>query len=181
MKEKELVNKAKEFATKAHTGHFRINPEQTPYTDHLEEVALLVEMSGGDHFEIAAAWLHDVVEDTPATMEDVQREFGEEVAEMVYGLTDLPEFLELSLTERKHKQAERVKTESNGVKRVKIADQASNVKFIGRGDLTKFIPSDYLDYLEGARKIAEACAGISEHLDKTFEAYYRMSKKNLGL
>src|ERR1035437_3050677 len=124
-----IIYLAEEFARKAHVtddvgksihGVIRMR------VVHLQEVADLVWASGGSDTEIAAAWLHDSVEDTGTTLLDIKREFGEEVELIVEGLTDLDEFEDLPLAERKKKQAERVKFESDSVKRVKIADQTSN-------------------------------------------------------
>ena len=178
MQQSPLVLKAEAFAREAHKDHTRNDVAKTPYVHHLEEVAGLVGQSGGTDNEIAAAWLHDAVEDTAVTIEDVKNSFGEEIAEIVYGLTDLPEFLAFSLADRKAKQAERVKNESESVRRVKLADQTSNVKIVGeRRD--NFSLADKHDYIEGARAIAQACSGISDFLDKEFGERYLVAKKNL--
>ncbi len=92
----DIVRKAREFASHAHRDHVRNDEAKTPYVHHLAEVAKLVEVSGGDDSEIAAAWLHDTVEDTSTTFEDIQREFGGEIAAIVCGMTDLPEWGSLS-------------------------------------------------------------------------------------
>ena len=87
---KTLVHRAREFATQAHR---RI--EQTrkyskqAYEVHLKAVADLVAWVSDDQEMIAAAWLHDTVEDTPATLGDIEREFGSEVAQLVADLTDV--------------------------------------------------------------------------------------------
>src|SRR5262249_6200576 len=60
-----------------------------PYDVHLKAVAELVAAVTDDPEMIAAAWLHDVVEDTPVTLDDVEKEFGAAVARLVDGLTDV--------------------------------------------------------------------------------------------
>ena len=86
-KDKELVERAYEFAEKAHEGHMRYSGE--PYITHLVAVAKnLAEMGMGPR-TVAAGLLHDVIEDTPATGEDVQKEFGEEILFLVEGVTKL--------------------------------------------------------------------------------------------
>ncbi len=102
-----LVEKAKRFAKEAHKNHTEKDELKTPYFFHLQRVARLVQLSGGTDEEIAAAWLHDTVEDTSVTLEDIKRGFGENVAEIVDGLTDLPGWENLPITERKTIQAER--------------------------------------------------------------------------
>jgi (p)ppGpp synthase/HD superfamily hydrolase len=74
----DIVQRAQEFATRAHQ---RINHQRkytkVPYTDHLAATAKLVTTVTDDPVTIAAAWLHDTVEDTPATIQDLQKEFGD--------------------------------------------------------------------------------------------------------
>ena len=127
-----IAIKAKIFARKAHAGLGIITTsgDQKPQFEHLQEVADLVWASGGSDVEIAAAWLHDSVEDTPTTLADIQELFGEEIKDIVSGLTDEAEIVHLSNSERKAKQAQRIKNENNSVKKIKIADQTSNVRLI---------------------------------------------------
>ncbi|MES2203027.1 MAG: HD domain-containing protein [Patescibacteria group bacterium] len=176
----ELIEKAKAYAHRAHTGHKRMDAEGSPYIVHPEEVADLVAKSGGSAQEVAAAWLHDTVEDTPTTIEDIKREFGDEIAEIVHGLTDLPEFEKLPVAERKAKQAERVRGESISVRRIKLADQTSNVPTVGSGMFLDMTPGRALDYVRGAKSIAEECKGISPFLDTLFEERYQAALKNLS-
>jgi (p)ppGpp synthase/HD superfamily hydrolase len=86
----DLVEKAKQFATTAHKriNHLRKYNNQ-PYTVHLSTVANIVASVTDDEEMIAAAWLHDVVEDTPATLYDVEKKFGTSIAELVENLTDI--------------------------------------------------------------------------------------------
>ena len=64
---KDLIKRAERFARERHAGQCRKGTSKEPYTIHLEEVATLVETWGGSHEAIAAAWLHDTVEDCPPT------------------------------------------------------------------------------------------------------------------
>ena len=61
----DLINRAERFARGRHEGQFRKGKSQEPYTIHLEEVAVLVERWSSSERAIAAAWLHDTVEDCP--------------------------------------------------------------------------------------------------------------------
>lgn len=165
-----LIKKAEEFATKAHEGQTEKDINKTPYILHPKKVAELVAGSGGTLQEIAAAWLHDVVEDTPITIEIIESEFGSEIASIVKGLTDLPSFSELSIEQRKQKQAEHISTESESVRRVKLADQISAIELDGHNTLLD--KNHRITYLEGAKKIAEKCKGISPFLDDLFTETY---------
>ena len=168
-----LVEDARFFAAQAHDGQVRENKARQPYMVHPEEVAQLVIESGGSDEEIAAAFLHDSVEDTPTTFADIIERFGATVGAIVEGLTDPPEFNGLPVLMRKTRQAERIRHKSNSVKRVKIADQTSNVRAIAVDPPVKWKRQKCVDYVEGARRIAAECRGVSEFLDFQFDEAYQ--------
>ncbi len=82
-----LIRKAYEFADKNHKEQNRVSGEK--YINHPLQVAYILADLELDDSTICAALLHDVVEDTPITHEDIVREFGDEIAEMVEGVTKL--------------------------------------------------------------------------------------------
>lgn len=82
-----LIEKAYAFASKAHLGHKRKNGE--PYINHCVETARTLIDWKLDESTIAAGLLHDVVEDTPVTEEELKREFGEEISLLVDGVTKI--------------------------------------------------------------------------------------------
>lgn len=86
----EIVERARVFATAAHAavGQTRKYTFE-PYIVHPAEVAMIVAEAGGTPEMVAAAWLHDTVEDTGVTIEVIRAEFGTEVAELVGWLTDV--------------------------------------------------------------------------------------------
>ncbi len=173
----ELVERARVFAEKAHKGQTRLNKDKLPLVTHLEEVVSLVRESGGSDEELAAAWLHDVVEDTPVLLTEVAKNFGDKVANIVFGLTDPPHFSGLHTLERKTAQAERMRYLSDSVKRVKIADQTSNVRSVAIDPPVKWDTQRCLDYVEGARKIVFECEDVDEFLFGKFcEAYWTAIK-----
>jgi (p)ppGpp synthase/HD superfamily hydrolase len=101
----------------------------TPYENHLLEVANLVQTHGGDPGQIAAAWLHDVVEDTPVTINEIEPAFGSDVASLVLELTDVftkAAFPELNRAARKQLEAERLWKISARAQTIKFADFVSN-------------------------------------------------------
>jgi (p)ppGpp synthase/HD superfamily hydrolase len=130
----DLVLRARRFAEEAHgaIGHRR-KYSGRPYVEHLERVAARVARATGDPAAIAAAWLHDVVEDTPATHADIEREFGARVAELVRALTDV----ELEFGSRPaRKIADRTRLESAPppAQTVKLADLIDNAHDIAAHD-----------------------------------------------
>jgi GTP diphosphokinase / guanosine-3',5'-bis(diphosphate) 3'-diphosphatase len=82
-----LIRKAYEFSDRVHAGQKRYSGE--PYIEHCLEVAFVLAEQHLDSATIAAGILHDVVEDTPTTVEDLRREFGDEIAELVDGVTKI--------------------------------------------------------------------------------------------
>ena len=86
-KEEELINKAYRFAELAHTGQKRMSGE--PYFIHPVETAKILAKLGMDTQTIAAGLLHDVVEDTPVTEEEIEAQFGEDIAFLIKGVTKL--------------------------------------------------------------------------------------------
>ena len=85
--EHQLLIKAYEYAEKMHENQKRASGE--PYFTHPCAVAEILIDLGLDAPTVAAAFLHDVIEDTPATPDDIKREFGEEVYHLVDGVTKL--------------------------------------------------------------------------------------------
>src|SRR5947207_4873011 len=86
----ELVRRAYAYAAEAHEGQRRVSGG--PYIEHPAAVALLIAQLGMDPATIAATMLHDVPEDTAKTNADIRREFGDEIARLVEGVTKLSQF-----------------------------------------------------------------------------------------
>jgi len=76
-----MITRAMRAATAAHEGV--LDKGGAPYIDHPVRVSLAVKRAGGDDYEVAAALLHDTVEDTATTLDEVRYEFGERVADLV--------------------------------------------------------------------------------------------------
>ena len=177
----DILERAENFAKRAHLGHVRFNKAQEPYVNHLAEVASLVNASGGSKEEIAAAWLHDAVEDTPTTLSQIREEFGSSVAEIVDGLTDPLEFSGMPMNERKVLQARRVHNKSDGVKRVKISDQISNVRCVFVDPPVKWDDRKCLIYTETAFLIAMECGHISMFLNAEFRKAYNNAVRKYNI
>lgn len=166
------INDAKVFAFEKHKGQVRPNKNQEPKTVHLAEVASLVKKAGGNDIEIAAAFLHDSIEDTNTTLKEIQDKFNKQLASIVLELTDPPDFVHMELSVRKNKQAERIKNYQASTKLVKIADQISNVKSVYNDPPLDWDNEQCLKYAYGAEKIVQCCSGINELLEKEFYEIY---------
>jgi hypothetical protein len=131
----ELIERARVYATKAHQ---RIDQRRKysgqPYHVHLETVAEIVASVTDDAETIAAAWLHDTVEDTPATLEDIEHEFGVAVAELVEELTDVSKPSDGNRAQRKSIDRQHSAQASSRAKTVKLADLIDNCRDITRND-----------------------------------------------
>lgn len=140
--------------------------------EHIAEVAEMVSTVTSDPEIIAAAWLHDTVEDTNTTLDEIRTLFGERVAAIVDGLTDPPHFIAMPILERKAVQAERILSKNNDIRLVKICDQISNILSVTNDTPLDWNTTQQWTYIEGAAKIARLCTGQSEELDQQFEKAY---------
>ena len=116
-----LILRAAEFAAARHRDQRRKDIEATPYVNHCIAVATILSVEGGidDPVVIAAALLHDTIEDTQTTRQELETKFGPEVAAIVAEVTD-DKTLEKSV--RKAKQIEHAAHLSVPAKLVKLAD-----------------------------------------------------------
>jgi len=127
-----LLNKAYVYAMKAHGKQFRASGD--PYFAHPLEVAAILTDLKLDVESIVTALLHDTVEDTYVTIDDIRREFGDEIAALVDGVTKLSQ---LELFSERTKQAENFRklmlamSEDIRVLLVKLADRLHNMRTIG--------------------------------------------------
>ena len=124
----DLTDRARAFALHAHAGQRRKSLRPTPYAVHLFEVADFVTRHGGDEIAIAAAWLHDTVEDCGTAPETLARDFGPAVAAVVAELTDDKS---LSKQVRKDAQVASAPRKSARAVLVKLGDKASNTASVG--------------------------------------------------
>ena len=123
---------------------------------------------GGSRIEIAAAWLHDSIEDTATTPEEIERLFSPAVADIVSGLTDDPEFFHATIFQRKLNQAARIRDLGRSQKLIKLADQLSNIRAIIADPPRHLNIEDCRDYLRGALLVAKQCREANEKLFSEF-------------
>ena len=125
----EKIQRAYECAARFHDGQFRQSGE--PYISHPVSVALILVGLGMDTDCLCAALLHDVVEDTDATLEGIRKQFGHDVALMVDGVTKLGQ---IPLTTKEEQQSENVRkmllamSEDIRVIIIKLADRLHNMR-----------------------------------------------------
>jgi GTP pyrophosphokinase len=125
----DLVCRAFNFAYELHEGQYRKSGE--PYIAHPIAVAGLLRDLGGDSVTIAAGFLHDVVEDTEVTLEEIEERFGTPVRQLVEGVTKLSKFNFSSKTERQAENFRRMflaMAQDIRVIVVKLADRLHNMR-----------------------------------------------------
>jgi GTP diphosphokinase / guanosine-3',5'-bis(diphosphate) 3'-diphosphatase len=125
----DLICRAFAFADQLHEGQYRASGE--PYIAHPVAVAGLLKDLGGGSVMIAAGFLHDVVEDTDVTVEEIERRFGPEVRALVEGVTKLSKFNFSSKTERQAENFRRMflaMAQDIRVIVVKLADRLHNMR-----------------------------------------------------
>jgi guanosine-3',5'-bis(diphosphate) 3'-pyrophosphohydrolase len=163
-----LVCEAAELAARRHTGQQRKGRGDEPYLNHLAEVANLLSLASQreDAELVAAGWLHDTIEDTETTHDELAQRFGLRVAGLVEECTD---DMRLPKSERRRRQVADAPHKSDGAKLIKIADKISNVRariFPNPGDEQR---EELADYVAWAEQVVAGCRGISTTLDALFD------------
>src|SRR5246500_3098482 len=121
-----IVSEAAELAARRHNGMARKGRGNEPYINHLAEVANLLSAAtdGADAELVAAGWLHDSIEDTDTTREELAEKFSERVAALVVECTD---DMNLPKAERRRLQVVNASHKSPSARLIKIADKISNI------------------------------------------------------
>ena len=168
-----IVTRAMEFAADRHRGQGRKDACNTPYINHPISVANLIADTGGicDSNVLAAALLHDTVEDTDATLEDIEEYFSREIRDIVMEVTDDKS---LPSKERKRLQVVNASRISYEAKLVKIADKISNLQ-----DMLVRPPENWSlerkrEYFDWAKDVIDQLRGTSESLEQLFDRVYKL-------
>lgn len=160
--------KAVAFAADKHRKQRRKDVDASPYINHPITLANVLANEGGidDLTTLCAAILHDTVEDTETTAEELEAEFGAKIASVVMEVTD-DKSLEKHV--RKQRQIEHAPHISTEAKLVKLADKISNLR-----DILASPPADWSgqrkrEYFEWARKVVDGVRGVNPGLEAVFD------------
>lgn len=169
---------AASFAAQKHTGQKRKGKDGAPYINHPLEVANLLINEGKveDYDVLIAAILHDTVEDTDATREEIAENFGETVASIVMEVTDdktLPK------TERKQKQVEHAPHLSDGAKQLKMCDKMSNIRDIMNNPPDGWSDERRLEYIEWGERVMAGLRGVNQNLEQHFDLLVKKAKEKI--
>jgi (p)ppGpp synthase/HD superfamily hydrolase len=161
------MTQAYHFAAEKHVNHRRKGEAAEPYMNHLTEVAELVaEASDGDLDIVVAAILHDTVEDTDATFEELAARFGARVAGLVAEVTDDKS---LPKQTRKDLQVAHAPHASRAAQIIKLADKTSNLRALATSPPAGWSDERRQDYVAWARKVVDGCRPASPWLAGKFD------------
>ena len=156
------------FAAVKHCDQRRKGVDAAPYVNHLIEVAELLARVGGitDPVTLQAGILHDTLEDTKTTPDELEKTFGPEVRQVVEEVTDNKK---LSSAERKRAQIEHAPHLSARAKLVKLADKISNVR-----EVIEVPPKDWSlarrrEYLDWSERVVAGCRGANTKLEQLYD------------
>jgi guanosine-3',5'-bis(diphosphate) 3'-pyrophosphohydrolase len=163
-----LVLQALSFAARKHRDQRRKGSDHAPYINHLIDVLDLLWRVGGvrEAEVLAAAVLHDTVEDTPTTPQEIEAAFGPHVRSMVLEVTDDKS---LAQAVRKQQQIEHAGRLSPGAKLIKLADKISNVRDLASHPPMLWPPARRRAYRAWAAKVIDALRGTNPALEAEFD------------
>lgn len=166
-----IIFTALAFASKKHRDQRRKDTSASPYINHPISLANVLCNEGkiSDPKVICAALLHDTIEDTETTEEELRHTFGKAIAKIVVEVTDdkaLPK------AERKLAQIEHAGHSSKRAKLVKLADKISNLR-----DILSMPPADWSierkrEYFDWSKAVIDQVRGTNKKLEKIFDELY---------
>ena len=168
------------FAAQKHSTQRRKDGAATPYINHPIEVAMHLAEVGKveDEDILIAALLHDTIEDTDTTQEEIAAEFGDPVAGLVAECTDDKS---LGKMERKRLQVVNAPKKSSGAKQIKIADKTCNLKSIHSDPPEEWSSQRKLEYFQWAEKVVDGLLGVNNALDREVLAVMEKGKQSFGV
>jgi guanosine-3',5'-bis(diphosphate) 3'-pyrophosphohydrolase len=168
-----LVLKAIEFAARKHRDQRRKDKRASPYINHPIELANVLWFEGGvtDPVVIAAALLHDTIEDTQTSWQELRGEFGDTVAEVVLDVTDV-KWLKKDV--RKRLQVSRAKHSGTRARLVKLADKIVNLRDVAAHPPSGWSLERRREYFEWAKEVIDQFRGTHPGLERRFDDAYAL-------
>jgi len=166
-----LLLKALAFAAHKHRDQRRKDPEASPYINHPIALADVLANEGGvdDPVVLCAAVLHDTIEDTETSYEELQQRFGKEVADVVLEVTDDKTLLK---AERKERQVTHAPHLSQRARLVKLADKICNLRDIASNPPANWPLERKQEYYEWAKRVIDGLRGAHPGLERVFDREY---------
>jgi guanosine-3',5'-bis(diphosphate) 3'-pyrophosphohydrolase len=166
-----LLLRALAFAAHKHRDQRRKDAGASPYINHPIALADVLVNEGGvtDVEVLCAALLHDTVEDTATTREELENAFGTKIARIVAEVTDDKS---LPKAERKRAQVEHAARLSAEAKLVKLADKICNLRDVAERPPAEWDTARRREYFEWAKSVVERLRGAHARLEAAFDAAY---------
>ncbi len=163
-----LLLAALQFAAQKHRSQRRKDVAASPYINHPIDVATLLAVQGGvtDLSTLLGAVLHDTIEDTETTPEELAAAFGLEVRDLVLELTDDKQ---LPKAERKRLQIEHAHAISNKAKLIKLGDKIANVRDVTAAPPTGWSLERRREYLDWTENVVRGCRGTNSGLERYYD------------
>ncbi|BAJ63694.1 RelA/SpoT family protein [Anaerolinea thermophila] len=152
--DREMICKAYQLAEKAHEGQKRLSGE--PYITHCEAVAAILADIRVPPTLVIAGLLHDTVEDTPITLEDIRREFGDEIAKLVDGVTKLTHLPRVSRDDQYASEVEEyglALETTEDTRRKQLAQETLRKTFLAMGEDIRVVLIKLADRLHNMRTL----------------------------
>lgn len=166
----ETVLRAAAFAAEKHRNQRRKDEDASPYINHPITLAHILVRSGIEDPEVlAAALLHDTIEDTNTTSEEIEIVFGGLIAGLVVECTDDKS---LSKPERKQAQVDHAARISAKAKLVKLADKIANLNDLGGAPPAGWSLERKREYFDWAKRVVDQLRGTHAALEALFDAEY---------
>lgn len=162
------ILRAVHFAADKHRDQRRKDAEASPYINHPIEVAETLARVGrvSDLAALQAAILHDTIEDTETSPDELEEVFGTEVRDLVEEVTDDKSLLK---HERKQHQVEHAPHLSDRAKTIKLADKICNTRDVGHAPPAHWSVERRLEYLSWSETVVAGCRGVNEHLERYYD------------
>ena len=175
-----LLLQAIDFAAHKHRDQRRKDHRASPYINHPVAVALLLAKVAGvtDPEVLAAAVLHDTLEDTDTTPEEIEDDFGPRVRSLVQEVTDDKR---LPKADRKRLQVEHAHHLSKNAALIKVADKLVNVRDVTHAPPTHWSLGRRQEYLDWAEAVVSGCPPVSEALARSFDEALEEGRRELAV
>ena len=168
-----------DFAAHKHRGQVRKGTDAVPYVSHPVAVAEVIARVGRvtDIVTLLAAVLHDTIEDTDTTAEEIAERFGAEVSDVVVEVTDDES---LPKEEQKRLQIVNAPKSSKRAKIVKLGDKIVNVRDVGHDPPAGWSLERRRAYVDWSEQVIAGCRGANAALERHFDQVVREARALIG-
>ena len=173
IEELQLITKALAFSSQKHRDQRRKDPDASPYINHpISLVDILVNEGEVTNFKaIVGAILHDTIEDTETTGEEIESEFGRVIRQIVEDVTDDKSLDKMA---RKRMQIEHAPHICHEAKLVKLADKISNLRDVANCPPAQWSLQRRKEYFDWAKQVIDGLRGVHPKLEAVFDQTYTL-------